>query len=798
MNTKQFPNGRPDSAFWLWDYLEQLKIQLARWRKRLDWLAILIAVIKRMRFPLLFAIAASLAMLTEQGKEIIVNSFGSLLQGLVFVGSCLLAAISVWYTSRLLFYTWKDDTRVSAHSRAWAMWLITWMPGALGMLVMLIPAVGIWMVADRIPKAIAVYPRWFSAVLLVLSVVFFSALMTRKKILAGRERSVDRTGLEYHQLSPWAGRFFLSMLMLNAIAIAAFAAFPLLPISLGIGSGVVVMLAAGLAIVTGSLVSHVADETRLPILSGLFVAAMLFSLWNDNHEITLIDNEQLLRGASLDAQVPARETLDQYLAAKLEARIRARKAYCARRASNDCDPRATFVVVAAEGGGVRAAAWTALVLSKIDQHLRGAESAENFSDQLVAISGVSGGSLGGALYLAALQRSKDEPWRLARKFFKTDLLTPLLANTLFVDTPQRFLPVTIGNRWVPDRGATFERTIERAWADAAHLGHEQNVFSANLDHVWRDQQHRIPLLLANATIVASGERMVQSAVSLRQVDANTHDVKRLAEDHQSQQQQASQQQAPLQFDIGRDDRTFVGAYDANDCLLSTDPHSRPLGMPLSAMVHNSARFTWLSPAGRYGKRSVCHGVRLVDGGYFENSGTATADDIVSAVNAKYPGQVKAVVVQIRNEPIDERDDRFDCGYAHAAKTETRAGPTLAISEMLDPLYALFAGRAARGEQAKLSMKRRICGEHHRSSPVGESADVRSDGVFVEFSLLKRPGVQFPLHWAIAQDTLDQMEKQFVDPCATNRRALNFLLQTLTDVEQTVTTQSTPHCGISPN
>ena len=53
-------------------------------------------------------------------------------------------------------------------------------------------------------------------------------------------------------------------------------------------------------------------------------------------------------------------------------------------------------IVATEGGGIRAAYWTAAVLGEIQ------DKNPNFAAHLFAISGVSGGSLGAAVFEALL------------------------------------------------------------------------------------------------------------------------------------------------------------------------------------------------------------------------------------------------------------------------------------------------------------------------------------------------------------------------------------------------------------
>ena len=603
-------SANTQSVLWIWRALDGLMVRLKRIGQRIDWLPAIFFVIKRMRFSLLFAMAAIFALRTEQGQEVIVNSFNGAAQGFIFVCFCALAALSVWYTSRLLLYTWNEAATPPRSERAerWSRWLRKWLPGLLGMSVLLIPAMGIWSVRKRIPQCglmgvserdigmtcLPVDPRWFSLILLGLCGVCVLALLQRQKRLLRVGFATDRTGMSYRELGRPAGLFFAMMLVFNLMAIAAFAFIPLLPIYLKMSSGIVVMLATGLAIVSGSLISHISDESKLPILSGLFLAAIVFSFWNDNHQVTTIADRDDARLTDADREAlsaPVDRRFDDYLDVKLAPAIEARKQECAKKPHEACDPRVPFVVVAAEGGGVRAAAWTALVLSKIDEEMMDAKRGQSaFPDRLVAISGVSGGSLGGALYIASRAQGQGVSWTTTRKFFKTDLLTPTLSSMLFVDTPMHFLPVAISNRIVLDRGATFEKTIEYAWAQAvaSDTSGDSNVFARPFDAMWRGQGARLPLLIANGTIVASGERMLQSPVILRQPAQQAEVAAQIS--------QAKPSETPLQQDIAGAGSSFVGAFDANDCLLPSkgaDTQFARLGMPLSAMVHSCLQ-PWVS------------------------------------------------------------------------------------------------------------------------------------------------------------------------------------------------------------
>ncbi len=110
------------------------------------------------------------------------------------------------------------------------------------------------------------------------------------------------------------------------------------------------------------------------------------------------------------------------------------------RASTD---KPNAVIVVAEGGGMRAAYWTARSLQQLTNRISG------FDRQILALSGVSGGALGSSVYRACLDASRrhtsqeDQANVLDKcvgKFGDSDLLTPLVGAWLLEDALARFLP----------------------------------------------------------------------------------------------------------------------------------------------------------------------------------------------------------------------------------------------------------------------------------------------------------------------------------------------------------------------
>jgi len=247
------------------------------------------------------------------------------------------------------------------------------------------------------------------------------------------------------------------------------------------------------------------------------------------------------------------------------------------------------------------------------------------------------------------------------------------------DLVQRFLPIAL----LPDRARALERAWEAGWRKS---GGNDN-FAASFSELYTN--HRpgpFPSLFLNGTIVESGQRIITSNTTI--------------------------------------DGTFVGASDALDQI--------DLDVRRSTAALLSARFTYVSPAGTVKKRKIigdCHDCytvccHIVDGGYFENSGAATATEIVRALGRQTdPKQIYAVVIR----HVD--DSQFK--------------PEMIANEVLSPVRALLATRNARGVIALKELE----------DLVGK------ENVF-EFNLLPtKPSL--PLGWVLSDVTRGLIDQQMV-------------------------------------
>lgn len=369
-------------------------------------------------------------------------------------------------------------------------------------------------------------------------------------------------------------------------------------------------------------------------------------------------------------------------------------------------------VVAASGGGLRAAYWTASLLAKLDDATCG-----QFSRHVYAYSGVSGGSLGIAAFEAQRAASQKntgcEPWRSqqTQQFLGQDFLGAVIGSTFFAEPLQRLLLWNTG----ADRGSVLADAWISAWdkSHAAAKGTFARPFLEVFDTKSAADTVR-PAVFLNATRVETGQRAVATNVQVPLPDVD--DIFRVS-------------------GLKRDTRLETNGLSVADTAL------------------NSARFTYVSPAAtvwgcfRSDKAAATPDAcaedgatrqlwgRLVDGGYFENSGLATLTEVMRELgvsNRKLQGYsgnpVYYIVITNARENVlacpGRMTPRWNLREAAGRQTAityevimllTRmvrgpSEPALqlpSLSEVSSPFEALLSVRAARAnvevEQLQLNM-----------------------------------------------------------------------------------------------
>ncbi|MBD2341639.1 hypothetical protein H6G64_32375 [Calothrix sp. FACHB-156] len=391
---------------------------------------------------------------------------------------------------------------------------------------------------------------------------------------------------------------FLSTLILFLVAYLPY--FVSNPLASKIGSVNIIALFLMVCVFWGSLLFNYGNTTGIPFIAILLIFAIGFSglNWNDNHHLReLSSSKQLVENSLKDLKTSFNDWINSP----------SRKAEIKK--FNDTGKPYPIYIVSAQGGGIFAAYHAALTLSRLQ------DSFPAFTSHVFAISGVSGGSLGTAVFSslvnAPLSETKDNVQdnglgSLAQKahyVLDHDFLSPLLSAGLFPDFAQRFLPVipiypfsTISEG--VDRARGIEYAFEQAWDHARDKwDKEQKVpYDPQKDNPLRNSYYEhwkpggtAPALVLNTTVVETGERLVLS---------------------------------PFKIDLPalKDIRTVACQKD--------------IDFPLSTAAILSARFTFVTPVGWFDRcdsekdgKNLQQKARLADGGYFENSGISTAYEI---------------------------------------------------------------------------------------------------------------------------------------------------------------------------
>jgi hypothetical protein len=604
-------------------------------------------------------------------------------------------AASVWYWSRVLLMSRMGPPGTTGLGR--------FVPRGLGALTLALPGLAFGLAA-KTAGSLHNLLIYYCVLCLALALVFLALVAVRRRYLEARARAKGFVGPPTGPFSSWndlplgSKRVAILSLLVSGLF---FLALTIAPVSLGqgLGSLSIVMLAAANAVFFGSGTVFFGQAWRLPFVTCALLLAAAFSFWNDNHALRLAYGPR-----------PKRPMLQDAFAKWLLAR---------EVESDRQDEGASIPVflVAAEGGGVRAAYWTAAALARIQ------DREPSFARHVFAISSVSGGSLGAAVFsaLAAQDASgsmaecppdrSDDPilaglgqWqRCAHLALAPNFLGPTLAKMLAPDLAQWFVPFPVPQ---------FDRAwaLEDGWADAFQRATHDDRLSRPFLDLWKTHGTEVPALVLNGTHVEWGRRVLLS---------------------------------PFEWGPGQ----LIDAYDAHQ-VLGAD-------LPLKTAVHMSARFAYVSPAGWLRSADGADHGHVVDGGYFENSGTETLQNLRSALarvlesdprlrgGSPLAARVHFFLLYLCNDPLF-------CGRAPVDPGCVEAPPEMALTDLFAPLRALAAARQARASLALDAIT--------RNRSLSGFDEVFEIGVCPKLAAAEKKA-PLPLGWQLSQEVRDLMIRQ---------------------------------------
>ena len=263
-------------------------------------------------------------------------------------------------------------------------------------------------------------------------------------------------------------------------------------------------------------------------------------------------------------------------------------------------PGSSVIVVAASGGGIKAAAWTTRVLTGLEE-----SNPRIFGDSVRLISAVSGGSVGAMYFVSEYEPNgaglpanpKDLEEAVARS--EASSLDDIAWGLVYAD----FIHVYVPFFKHLDRGTALEEALTRELPNRKH-----HLFSPLSD--WREGvlEGWRPAVVFNATVVESGERFLLGTTDLSA--------------------------APGRSSL-RDTKEF--------------PQFAGRDISLVTAARLSATFPYVSPAAR--PDIAGRQIHAVDGGYTDNYGMATLLAwLDEALRASGNPVRRVLIIEIRASP----------------------------------------------------------------------------------------------------------------------------------------------------
>ena len=487
-------------------------------------------------------------------------------------------------------------------------------------------------------------------------------------LLAKADRHQDAT-----RLRVWKALLAVAVLLFTAAIpwfyyVADAERFPVLALILILVIGGAWMLGA---------IAFFADRFRVPVLTTLIVLLVIPRMINLDNGKEMHYLSTSLRDTQATLPTPA-----QILNNRL-----------------DQDENQPLIIVTSTGGGIHAAAWTTAVLEQLETAFSKDPSLKSFHDHVLLLSTVSGGSSGLYAYLRELD-SQPEPgpdnWARMNSASRCSSLEAAGWGLVYYDLPKAFVPVlpyfespstgvddlnklALGKdrTWslrkafarnlndpycrLDPNDPTLTRLTQLSQAERANLDAEQGLTLGNLPPL----QHDIPAFTMNTTTVEGGERFL---LANYQIPPHNPD--------------------PLKPQPAESFLQTFGSvqFQENGQSLYTD-------LPLATGAQLSATFPYVSSAAGFPYVSGMKSSHFVDGGYYDNDGTASAIEFLTSaldgISSKHAKtKVKVLLIEIRNSGANVR-----IGESSAAWTpnpDNAVKPWNLLNQVAAPLQAFYS------------------------------------------------------------------------------------------------------------
>ena len=399
-------------------------------------------------------------------------------------------------------------------------------------------------------------------------------------------------------------------------------------------------------------IAFFADRYRVPVLTTLIVLMVIPRMlgWVGDKEEHYFSTSTVQDGAKINPVLTP--------AAILDARL-----------PEDPSQGPPLIIVTATGGGLHASSWTATVLAELEHQFAGDDGrGEPFHKHLLLASSVSGGSVGLLTYLRELHEGTiDLPGDPGRKRMQMAAQCSSLEGIgwglMYYDLQKSFVPV-IPQFIAPSSGdgdldgaPMFK---DRTWALRKSIARNQNDDycrdmwnrDTGSQSGWKMDVFTNPILLRNIANNATNEKL-ERELTLRNllpepasgIPAFTMNTTTIEKGERFLLANYRVPHYELDRGAGYPAESFVEVFGI--C------NPRVPDLPLATAAQLSATFPYVSSATRVAHSVDDRSVHFVDGGYYDNDGTASALEFLRYALAPSVG-IDTDVKTLKEESLKER------------------------------------------------------------------------------------------------------------------------------------------------
>lgn len=396
-----------------------------------------------------------------------------------------------------------------------------------------------------------------------------------------------------------------------------------------------------------------------------------------------------------------------------------------------------IIVVAANGGGIQAAAWTSRVLTGLDKKCRKACDG-SFDESIYLISSVSGSSIGTMYFVneyedGKLAQTNEEVEEIVART-EGSSLDEIAWGVLYPDLMRTFFPnPLVWDEW--DRG----RALEEAWLRNDTSWDKREGIQQGLSK-WRQDadDRKRPAVIFNTTVVETGLRLPLATTDLPE--------------------------------------NSPGELSYDKYFRNVDP--KP-DIPIVTAARLSASFPYVSPAARAAVEGETG--HLVDGGYYDNYGISSLVEWLDeelennsrlSEKPENDSQITDVLIlEIRGAPSEPGDSRTDNPQC-ATEPETPSALTSQrgwFSQILAPPLAVLSVRNT-GQRTHNDVELDLLQDKWKK-----------DGVEIRRAVFEFDGADPPLSWHLTNEQKRKIQTEWAeelndsrDTCAGWDRVQEFL------------------------